>query len=149
MITSTSNPMRATREQALLLILAASCVFGCAPRPIAVPTGPHRVDKEGAVVPVAVPPPSAKLEVVPLHRNPACLYLDGHYHPAGGGWVWTRGAWVLVPKDCYYAPPATHYEKIEGGTTLVFRPGFWHKRGSKSGKCGKVAACPNLDTNVP
>jgi len=119
----------------------ALVLLGCGSSAIVVPRGPHRPQAEPAPVQVAQAPPSAKLEVVPLRRNPSCHYLDGHYHPVGNNWAWEKGEWVLVQSGCYYAPPTTSYERIEGGTTLVFRAGAWHRRDEKKGRC-TPRACP-------
>lgn len=139
-------------KRALALAMAHTCcalalgLLGCGSSGIVVPRGPHRPENEPAPVRVAEAPPSAKLEVVPLRRNPRCHYLDGHYHPVGNNWVWEKGQWVLVRNGCYYAPPTTSYERVEGGTTLVFRAGAWHRRDEKEGRC-TPRACPTPTAN--
>lgn len=120
----------------------------CGTPSITVPQGPHRRDQEEAPVQVSRPPPSAKIEVVPLRRNSDCFYLDGHYKPIGDTWAWEKGKWVIIPNNCYYAPPVTQYETIEGGTTLVHRPGVWLPESTKGQKCGAPLACPPMDRKL-
>ncbi len=140
MISSTS---RASGYQSLIELLGLSALLiACGTPDISVPTGPHHPEHERPAVPVPTPPPPAKIEVVPLRRNEDCLFLDGHYEPAGGGWRWRRGKWVLPEDGCYYAPPTTTYEQVEGGTTLAYRAGVWLKRGDGNKKCRPAPKCP-------
>ena len=125
---------------ALLVGLSASCGTPS----FTVPQGPHRAEVEASPEPVQVAPPNARIEVVPLRRNPRCFYRDGYYRPLGGSWQWQEGAWVLPKSGCYYAPPTTHYEKVEGGTTLVHRPGVWLTTGQKPEICPEPRPCPPL-----
>lgn len=134
--------LRSEELRARALIGCSLLLTACGAASITVPTGPHRPQREPAPQIVTKAPPSARVEVVPLRRNPACHYLDGHYQPAGNTWVWEKGKWVLVRNGCYYAPPTTHYEHIEGGTTLVFRPGAWHRRDDAPPRC-EPRACPS------
>ena len=118
----------------------------CGGASIAPPSGPHRADVEPAPMKVQVAPPPSKIEMVPLRRNADCVYVDGHYHPEGSSWVWHRGRWVLAPSGCYYAPPWTGYERIEGGTTLVFRGGVWLPRSGRGPMCDAPSTCPIADS---
>lgn len=150
---STSNVRRrafSLRRWPAIKLAVLSLVFSpaCGAPSITVPTGPHRPQLEEAPLPVLKPPPSAKIEVVPLRRNEGCFYLDGYYKPLGDTWTWEKGKWVMIPDDCYFAPPITHYEMIEGGTTLVYREGVWLRKSAKARKCGQPSVCPPVDRKL-
>lgn len=117
----------------------------CGRSAIDVPRGPHRPAAEEPPLRVSKMPPPAKIEVVPLQRNEECRYLDGHYEPVAGSWQWAQGAWVQPPANCYYAAPVTRYEKIQGGTTLVHRPGVWLERNEDEGACPAPTPCSEYE----
>jgi hypothetical protein len=125
----------------------AAISLACASDTGIVPLGPHRPELEPKPIRVRSPSPPVEIAVLPLRRNEECFYLDGHYAPQGSSWRWVTGEWILPPADCYYAPPTTQYEKLEVGTTLVFRKGAWHPQNEENNKCGPALACPaaNID----
>jgi hypothetical protein len=130
---------RVTQVAILTLLL----IVGCSQKTALVPRGPHLPQREPPPVRVRSAAPLAQIEVVPLRRNKRCYYQDGYWSPDGGVWIWTKGQWILPPPGCYYAPPATHYEDLKVGTTLVYRPGTWHTLlPQRSLTCTEPQPCP-------
>ncbi len=130
----------------LLLLVAAGVLMtapACSSRTPVVRSGPHRPADEPPPIRVRRPPPPAEVETLPLRRNPACYYQDGHHEPAGDGWKWVKGRWLLPPRGCYFAPPTTAYEDLEVGTALVFRPGVWHPFQRWVLTCAAPRDCPD------
>ena len=125
----------------------AALALACSADTGIVPMGPHRPNKEPRPLRVRTPSPPVELQVLPLRRNQECFFLDGHYVPKGDAWHWIPGKWILPPEDCYYAAPSTRYEKLDVGTTLVFRAGAWHPNSEDDPECSPVRACPaaNID----
>lgn len=127
----------------LLVVLTGACSSNSG----VVPLGPHRPDTEPAPKRVRNIPPPVEIQVMPLRRNDACYFLDGHHEPDGDDWIWKKGEWILPPSDCYYAPPTTRYERISGGTTLVFRAGVWLPKDENGPPCASAEPCPAANTD--
>jgi len=127
---------------ALSLGLALGLGVGCGGRTPLVKTGPHPSSGPPPLI-VKDPPPPTKPEIVPLRRNHDCFWRGGHWTPLGGGWKWIKGAWVLPPKNCTFAPAVTHFEAIDGTTVLVHRPELWYRTGSKQ-TCEEPKDCSDL-----
>ena len=112
---------------ALLLASVLLLVSGCGsavPKP---ETGPHPRD---AYVEVPYPPPAAVAEVVPEQPDSAAVWTDGQWTWRGRYFVWQRGAWVIPPRDAYFAPWTRFYGK-DGA--LFFADGTWRaKKGRKT-----------------
>jgi hypothetical protein len=138
----TSKDSRSNRSwrkgRALVVLLGVACGSNAG----VIKTGPHIPDKEARPVEVDEPPPATKVEAVPLRRNKNCDYRDGAWKPAGRGWEWEEGEWILSPKGCYYAPPTIRYEDLKSGPALVYREGTWHPLGSGTGQCASPRPCP-------
>lgn len=129
------------------LLLLPPVLLGCSGGTGVARMGPHLPEKEPKPIRVSSPPPPVKVEAIPLRRNKECVYRDGAWVNDGSGWQWERGAWILAPLGCYYAPPQTSYEEFDVGTALVHRPGVWHPRGKSGGDCPKARECPAPEGN--
>lgn len=130
------------RLKRLPLYLLTMLSLGCGSNTGVVPLGPHRPEAEAPPTRVRDVPPPVEIQVMPLRRNKACYFLDGHHEPEGDTWLWKKGEWILPPSDCYFAPPTTRYERVSGGTTLVFRPGVWLPNEEDGPACAPARACP-------
>lgn len=104
------------------------------------PLGPHPSDAEGHVR-VAYPPPPARIEVIPLRRRDACLWLDGYWDARGNEWQWVKGTWVQAAPRCYYARPSTRFESTPAGTALVYQPGAWYLKKGNDQRCEPPPLC--------
>src|SRR5690606_17808162 len=125
------------------LVFVVLSAVACSRTTALLPRGPHLPNKEPPPLRVREAPPPAQIEVVPLRRNKRCYYQDGYWSPDGGAWVWTKGQWILPPPACYYAAPATQYEDLKVGTTLVHRPGAWHSLFPRQAQtCADPQPCP-------
>lgn len=127
----------------LFLLMPAVGTLSCGTKSVLVPRGPHQPRLEKPPHVVRTPPPPAKIEVLPLRRNNECLYQDGYHYPEEQSWAWKKGAWVLPPKGCYYAPARTSYEKVRRGTALVYREGVWLPRRKGGSICDDATPCPD------
>lgn len=123
----------------LLLAMCGALVAGCGGSSSLVVRGPM---PEGAPSQrVAYPPPPAKVEFIPLRRRPECRFRDGYFTSEGGAWIWKPGLWVVVPENCYYAPPETNYESTSAGRVLVHRPGGFFEKEAPHRPCVEVPSC--------
>lgn len=85
--------------------------------------GPH-VDEEPVTVPY--PPPAARPEIVPDKHAKDQVWVDGQWIWRNRRWVWQAGAFVVPPKDSYYAPAVTLRQ--EDGSLAHFEGGFRARR---------------------
>lgn len=125
-----------------LLVLSLLSTFACGGGTPLVKTGPHPTRGPAPLV-VRSPPPATKVEVLPLRRNPDCFWRGGHWAPRSGGWKWVKGAWVLPPAGCTFAPAVTHFESLEGTTVLVHRAELWY-RDDGALTCAEPKDCSDL-----
>jgi len=133
---------RTKRWSFRLAALAALAALYCGGRTPLVPTGPHP-EKSPPPTIVREPPPAAKVEIVPLRRQAECFWRGGHWSPRNGTWKWIKGAWVVPPEGCTFAPAVTRFEPIEGTTVLVHRAELWY-RTSGTQTCDEPKDCSDL-----
>jgi hypothetical protein len=124
------------------LVLAWLAALACGGGTPQVKTGPHPESSPPPLV-VQSPPPPTKIEVVPLRRNPQCFWQGGHWTPRSGGWKWVKGAWILPPDGCTFAPAVTRFESLEGSTVLVHRPQLWYREAGTL-TCAEPKDCSDL-----
>ena len=124
---------------------AGMTAFACGASAPLVPKGPHPPHVQ-EFVPVAFPPPPAKVEELASGvDDERCAWMDGYYAWAGRRWEWHAGSWVLPPTDCYYAPPAVAWSKA-GEPQLYFTPPRWYRTnaselGADRAVCREPAPC--------
>jgi hypothetical protein len=107
-------------------VVAVVAVAACGASVPLVPKGPHPPHVQ-EFVPVAFPPPPAKVEEIPNGvDDDRCAWVDGYYAWVGRHWEWRAGRWVVPPNDCYYAPPVAKWSK-SGEPELYFTPPRWYR----------------------
>jgi hypothetical protein len=57
-----------------------------------------------ALVEVSLPPPPARVEVVPPRPVARAVWIDGEWTFRRARWAWTPGRWVQAPADATFSP---------------------------------------------
>lgn len=124
-----------------LAALAAACGTPSLPRP------PLVAQKGSDLVPIATPPPPAKMEIVPPRPAVAgVVWLDGEWTFRGKRARWRRGRWVVPPKNARYAPWTAVRDPDAG---LYFAPGMWlDEAGREVPEPPPIATAPPSKTSV-
>jgi hypothetical protein len=112
---------------AVLCALAAACSDSLA-RPTYSP------QPTSALAEVALPPPPARVEVVPARPSATASWIDGEWSWRRGRWAWMPGRWVEAPAGATFSPWV--FVRAPGGT-LWYAPGVW--RDAKGGALGEPA----------
>jgi hypothetical protein len=126
---------------AALAALAVACGAPALPRPALVA---HRATD---LVPIATPPPPARMEIIPTRpRVDGVVWLDGEWTFHGKRARWRRGRWVVPPHEARYAP----WTEVRGpDAQLYFAPGKWvDARGEAIPEPPALATAPASRTTV-
>jgi hypothetical protein len=75
-----------------------------------------------ALVTVPLPPPPARVELVPPSPGHGAVWIDGEWTFRHGRWAWTLGQWVVSPPETFFSP-WTEVRTADG--TLLHAPGVW------------------------
>jgi hypothetical protein len=101
-----------TKRQGLLLCSLIALSAANAPEVAAVNIG----------VEIDVPPPAARIEVVPSPR-PGQTWAPGYWSWDGGRYVWVEGRWIEARPGFYWVPE--RWEQRE--RRHHFEPGHWER----------------------
>lgn len=94
-----------------------ACGTPSLPRPA---LAPH---KSTDLVPLATPPPPAKVEIVPPRPEiEGVVWIDGEWSFEGRRARWRRGRWLIPPRGARFAP---WVEVRADDGQLYFAPGKW------------------------
>jgi hypothetical protein len=100
------------------------------------PHPPYVAQPSSALTAVPLPPPPARVEVVPPSPAKGAVWIDGEWVFRRGRWAWTLGEWV-VPAPGTFFSPWTSVRTADG--TLLHAPGVW-----RDAKGQPVASPPPL-----
>ena len=75
-----------------------------------------------ALTAVPMPPPPARVELVPPLPAKGAVWVDGEWVFRRGRWAWSLGQWV-VPAPGTFFSPWTAVRSADG--TLLLAPGVW------------------------
>jgi len=75
-----------------------------------------------ALTAVPMPPPPARVEVVPPRPAGGAVWVDGEWVFRRGRWAWSLGEWVAPAPGTFFSP-WTAVRSADG--TLLHAPGVW------------------------
>ena len=96
-------------------LLGAASIAGCM-----VEDRPARV---GGPVMVDSAPPPERVEVQPPRPGARYVFVHGHWHHNGRGWLWIPGHWDAVRPGYHYVPG--HW--APRGRRWIWSDGYWRR----------------------
>jgi hypothetical protein len=102
----------------------------------ALPHPTYVAQPSSALLPVPLPPPPARVELVPPSPKSGAVWVDGEWVYRHGRWAWSLGSWVVPPPDARFSPWTT-VRSADG--TLLHAPGVW-----RNGKGEPISPPPPL-----
>jgi len=103
----------------LLVSAAAALALGCS---AIVRHPPYVAQPSSALVEVQLPPPPARVELVPARPSPDAVWVDGEWTWRRGRWAWLPGRWVEPPAGAAFSPWV--FERAPDGR-MWYAPGVW------------------------
>jgi hypothetical protein len=103
-------------------IISSALLFACTACASSFPRPPCSPQPTSALVEVALPPPPARVELVPARPSASALWIDGEWTWRRGRWAWLVGRWVDAPAAETFSPWV--FVRAPDGT-LFYAPGVW------------------------
>jgi hypothetical protein len=112
-------PMRISVTAWVVLMAAGIAAWACSGSP---PHPPYSPQPSSALTAVTLPPPPARVEVVPKSPAKGAVWIDGEWSLRRGRWSWVRGRWVMPLANATYSPWTL--TRASNGEVL-HAPGAW------------------------
>lgn len=103
----------------LSLCIFSASVLACVG---ALPHPKYVAQPSSALSAVPLPPPPARVELVPPSPRSDAVWVDGEWVFRRGRWAWSLGAWVAPPPETFFSASTT-VRTADG--TLLHAPGVW------------------------
>src|SRR5689334_10483175 len=101
------------------VFVVVAVLFACGSQ---FPHPPYTKQPTSALVEVAYPPSSARVEVVSARPSESAVWVNGEWAWTGRRWAWKPGSWVVSPSSGAYARMVV--VRREDGK-LFAAPGTW------------------------